>query len=99
LSDQPVDLDKHRGMTAQKRTDIRRVLAGVEANARILREQQQELEVQLLSMPASSWPDAAAKARYVLGLYAATLGVQDQQHRKLVDAVLADFARLSDEHR
>jgi len=30
MSDIPVDLDKHRGMAAQKATDIRRVLADVE---------------------------------------------------------------------
>jgi hypothetical protein len=28
MNDNPVDLDKHRGMAAQKATDIRRVLAG-----------------------------------------------------------------------
>jgi len=33
MSEPPIDLDKHRGMAAQKATDIRRVLADVEANA------------------------------------------------------------------
>ena len=31
MTDQPVDLDKHRGMAAQKATDLRRALAEVEA--------------------------------------------------------------------
>ena len=97
MTDDPIDLDKHRGMAAQKATDIRRVLAEVEANAKILRDQRQELEAQLLANPATSWPEAAAKARYVLNLYAKTLGAQDTQHRRLVDAVLADFARLTGE--
>jgi hypothetical protein len=91
----PVDLDKHRGMAAQKATDIRRVLADVEANAKLLRMRTIELETQLLAVPAASWPEAAAKARYILNLYAASLDNQDSQHRKLVTAVLADFDRLS----
>jgi hypothetical protein len=38
MSDTPIELDKHRGMAAQKATDIRRVIAEVEANATVLRE-------------------------------------------------------------
>ena len=97
MTDTPVDLDKHRGMKSQKATDIRRVLAEVEANAKVLRDRQGILESQLLSTPAASWPEAAAKARYVLNLYAADLAPADTHHRDLVAAVLADFAKLSDE--
>jgi hypothetical protein len=97
MSDKPVDLDKHRGMASQKATDIRRVLADVEANAKLLRDRQRILEGQLLSTAATSWPEAAAKARYVLNLYAAGLAPSDTHHRDLVAAVLADFARLSGE--
>jgi hypothetical protein len=97
VSDNPLDLDSHRGMAAQKATDIRRILADVENNARDLRDRQGILENQLLSDPAGSWPEAAAKARYVLNLYIAGLPVSDTRHRDLVAAVFADFARLSDE--
>jgi hypothetical protein len=97
MNDTPVDLDKHRGMAAQKATDIRRVLADVEANAKLLRDRQGAVEIQLLAVPATSWPEAAAKARYVLNLYAAELVPADTRHRDLVAAVLADFARLSGE--
>jgi hypothetical protein len=97
MTDTPVDLDKHRGMASQKATDIRRVLAEVEANAKIQRDRQGILESQLLSTSAASWPEAAAKARYVLNLYAAGLAPTDSHHRDLVAAVLADFVRLSDE--
>ena len=96
MTDKPLDLDKHRGMAAQKATDIRRVLVDVETNARELRDRQRALENQLLSVPAVSWPEAAAKARYVLNLYAAGLAPVDTHHRDLVAAVFADFARLSD---
>jgi hypothetical protein len=93
----PIELDKHRGMAAQKATDIRRVLADVEANAKLLRDKQGVVEIQLLAVPAASWPEAVAKARYVLNLYAAGLAPTDTHHRDLVTAVLADFTRLSGE--
>jgi hypothetical protein len=96
VSDKPLDLDKHRGMAAQKATDIRRALAEVENNARQLRQRQEVLESQLLAVQAASWPEAAAKAKYVLNLYAAELAPGDAHHRDLVAAVFADFARLTD---
>ena len=98
MSDEPLDLDRHRGVAAQKATDIRRILAEVENNARSLRGRQGILESQLLAVPAASWPEAAAKARYVLNLYAAELAPADTHHRDLVEAVLADFARLANEN-
>ena len=97
MNDVPVDLDKHRGMAAQKATDIRRVLADVETNAKLLRDRQSVVENQLLAAPATSWAEAAAKARYVLNLYAAQLSPADTHHRDLIAAVVADFARLSGE--
>src|SRR5689334_23588292 len=95
MSETPIDLDSHRGMAAQKATDIRRVLAEVEANAKLLRERQGALELELLAVPATSWLEAVAKARYVLNLYAASLAPTDTRHRDLVAVVLADLTRLS----
>jgi hypothetical protein len=60
VSDKPLDLDKHRGMAAQKATDIRRILAEVENNAKALRDRQGIFENQLLSVPAASWPRATS---------------------------------------
>ena len=80
VSDKQLDLDKHRGMAEQKATDIRRILADVENNAKDLRDRQGILENQLLSAPAASWPEAAAKARYVLNLDAAWLAPADTHH-------------------
>src|SRR5258708_12294716 len=73
MNDIPIDLDKHRGMAAQKATDIRRVVADVETKAKLLRDHQGEVEIQLLAVPAVSWIQAPAKARYVLNLYPAPL--------------------------
>jgi hypothetical protein len=97
LTDPPVDLDKHRGMAAQKATDIRRVLSEVEANAKLLRETQSVVESQLLAVPAANWLEAVAKARYVLNLYSASLAPSDTHYRDLITAVLADLDRLSGE--
>ena len=97
MTDTPIDLDKHRGMAAQKATDIRRVIADVEANAKLLRDKQGVVEIQLLAEPAMSWPEAVAKARYVLNLYSASLPPTDTHHRDLVAAVLADLTRLAGE--
>jgi hypothetical protein len=97
MTDEPLDLDKHRGMAAQKATDLRRALAEVESNAKNLRDRQARFESQLLSVPATSWPEAAAKARYVLNLYAAGLSPEDSHHRDLVAVILEDFARLARE--
>jgi hypothetical protein len=95
MADEPLDLDSHRGMTAQKSTDLRRALAEIENHARELRERQAEIEHHLLSFPAASWPEAAAKARYVLKLYAVGLAPEDTRHRDLVAAILEDFDRLA----
>ena len=97
MNDEPLDLDKHRGMAAQKATDLRRSLSEIENNARELRDRQSHLESQLLSVPATSWPEAAIKARYILNLYAAGLSSEDTRHRDLVAAILDDFARLAHE--
>ncbi|HSH99211.1 MAG TPA: hypothetical protein VLA02_01320 [Reyranella sp.] len=95
MTDKTVDLDKHRGMAAQKATDLRRLLGEVEANAKALRLRQDELEAQLASAPAASWTEAGEKARYLLGLYADTLPAEDTRRRQLVVAVLEDFERLT----
>ena len=97
MTDEPIDLDQRRGMSAQKATGLRRLLAEVESNERSLRLRQDELETQLLSSPAANWHDAAEKARYLLNLFAATLGAQDPRRQKLIAAVLADFKRLAGE--
>ena len=97
MTDIPIELDKHRGMAAQKATDIRRVIADVEANAKLLRDKQGAVEIEILAAPASSWPEAVAKVRYVLNLYSAGLAPTDTHHRDLVAAVLADLNRLSAE--
>lgn len=94
MTDKPVSLDGQRGMAAQKATEIRRMLAEVEANEVGLRSRQEELEAQLLAAPASTWPEASDKARYLLKILAASPEGRDPRRRKLIGAVLKDFDRL-----
>lgn len=95
MTDEAIELDLSRGMAAQKATDLRRLVAEVEANQQALRARQDELERQLVAAPASNWIDAAEKARYLLTLFAATPAAQDPRRQKLIAAVLEDFARLA----
>lgn len=37
MTDKPIDLDRYRGLVAQKATDLRRLLAEVEADGTALR--------------------------------------------------------------
>jgi hypothetical protein len=94
MTDKTIDLDQHRGMAAQKATELRRLLADVDANAKALRLRQDELEAHLLAAPATNWQDAADKARYLLNLFGATRAAEDPRRQKLIAAVLADFKRL-----
>jgi hypothetical protein len=97
MPDKPVDLDEHRGMAAQKATEIRRRLHEVQTDQEALRQSQVEFEKFLVAAPAMTWPEAAAKARYVIQLYAATVEAQDERRRTLIASVLADLTRLADE--
>jgi hypothetical protein len=94
--DEPVDLDEHRGMAAQKQTEIRRLLHEVQANQSALRERMEEIETVMVAADAMTWPEAAAKARYLIQLYAATPDARDPRRQKLIAGVLADLARLSE---
>ncbi|MGB8273940.1 MAG: hypothetical protein WCF16_01580 [Alphaproteobacteria bacterium] len=96
MTDDPVDLDQHRGMAAQKSTEIRRRLQEVQDDQAALRDRQEEFEKFLLAVPATTWPEAAAKARYLIQLFAATPDAQDPRRKKLIASALDDLARLTD---
>lgn len=95
MTDKPIDLDQHRGMAAQKATELRRLLAEVASNEKALRLRQDELEAHLIAAPAADWVEAAEKARYLLTFLQTAPAAQDPRRQKLIAAVLADFDRLS----
>jgi hypothetical protein len=95
MTEKPVDLDQHRGMAAQKATDLRRLLTEVAANQQALRVTQDQLEAQLIAAPATTWEEVADKVRYLLSVFGATSSGQDPRRQTLINAVLDDFNRLS----
>lgn len=97
MTEKTIELDRHRGMAEQKATELRRLVADVEANEKALRLRQDELEAHLLAAPAANWQEAAEKAAYLLNLFGTTFAAQDPRRQKLIAAVLADLRRLSDE--
>jgi len=97
MADNPVDLDERRGMAAQKATEIRRQsLHQFQADQEALRSRQEELEKLLLAAPAETWPEAAAKAQYLIHLFAATPQAQDPRRKELIAHALDDLTRLCD---
>jgi hypothetical protein len=94
MTQPPISLDRHRGMAAQKATELRRLLVEVAADQEALRGRQMALEAQLIAAPATSWAEAAEKARYLLKLFAATPLAQDPRRRMLIASALKDFRRL-----
>ena len=95
MTKQTIELDMRRGMAAQKATELRRLMSEVSANEELLRSRQKQLEEQLLATPATTWADAADKARYLLSLYASSPAAQDPRRQMLIARVLEDFVRLS----
>lgn len=94
MVDKPTSLDAHRGMIAQKATDLRRLCAAVEADQAALRGRQADLEGMLSDVPAADWAEAVTKARYLLGLMSESPVAADPRRRKLIAQVLADFDNL-----
>src|SRR5690349_17238463 len=91
MVEETTNLDEHRGMMAQKATELRRLRAEVEADQAALRARQQELEVLLAAAPATNWAEAVEKARYLLDLFSQTAEGDDPHRRTLIGRVLADF--------
>jgi len=96
MADTPIALDQHRGLAAQRATDIRRRLAEVDADRAALRQRRSELEKFLVAAPATSWREAAEKARYLLTILAETSAGREPRRQKIIEGVLEDFRRLAE---
>ena len=100
MTDNPVELDEHRGMAAQKSTEIRRRLHEVQADQAALRRRQEDFERHALAASSTTWAEAAAEAaaeaRYLILLFAETSEAKNPRRKELIAKVLDDLARLSD---
>jgi len=95
MADDTVDLDAHRGMAAQHETELRRQALEIQRDQELLRKRQTHLEAMFLSSPATTWPEAADKASYLIQRLLDLSCTQDQRLIKLVESVSEDFRRLS----
>lgn len=89
-----VELDLHRGMVAQKATELRRLVREVADDRARLEARQETLEKFLVAAPAATWKEAAEKTRYLLSLFAATSEAQDPRRKTLIANLLTDIERL-----
>ncbi len=97
MTDDPVELDEHRGMAAQQQTEARRShLARFQAEREAMLARQEELENLLVAEPAETWAEVAAAAQYLIQLYALTSEAQDQRRKELIERTLEDLTRFSD---
>jgi hypothetical protein len=48
-------------------------------------------------MPATTWPEAAAKAEYLIRLLADKVEAQDTVRQKLISSSLEELARLAED--
>ena len=97
MTDDPVELDKHRGMNAQQQTEARRLqLNKFQAEQEAVRLRQEELESLLVAAPAETWSEVAAAAQYLIQLLATTSEGQNERRKELIARTLDDLARLSD---
>ena len=97
MTDDPVELDKHRGMAAQQQTEERRLhVDRFRAEQDAVRLRQEELERLLIAAPAKTWTEVAAAAQYLIQLLATTSEGQNERRKELIARTLEDLARLSD---
>ena len=93
--DKPVDIDKHRDAEAQKATEARRQrLEDIQNDPDNQHNREQELEKLLLADPAETWPEAAARARFLIKLFAETAEAQEARYTELIAYALDDLSRM-----
>jgi len=95
MTNQAIRLDGRRGEADRQAIDLRRLALAVEADRDAMKLRRDELETQLIAAPGTSWPQAAEKARYLIGLLAGTAAARDPRRKKLIANTLDDFQRLS----
>lgn len=95
MTDDPIDLNEHRGMADQKATDVRRRHRHqFQADQAALQRRQEEFNRPILAAPPEAWPEAAATARNHLQLSASGATAQDPTPKELIAHVLDDLTRL-----
>jgi hypothetical protein len=97
MTSDPVDLNERRELTSRKSVRLRHSLRELQADRESLRESQDELENLLVDTPSTAFADTAARAGYLLGLFAETAEAQHPRRQVLIDQVRTDLQRICDE--
>jgi hypothetical protein len=88
-----IDLDGRRGMAAQLATERRRLSRAIAVDQGEIRARREAMEKQLFAAPATEWPEAIDKMRYLLMLLGEISG--DPRVHRMIQSVLADCERLA----
>jgi hypothetical protein len=96
MTTEPIQLDPRRGLAAQRDTLQRRRRHDVAADQAALKLRHDELEKFLLRAPASSLLEVAAKAKYLIQLFASTAEAQQPHRQALIAASLNELNALFD---
>jgi hypothetical protein len=97
---EPADLDQRRDAAGLMGVEMRRhALEGFEADREARRTRDADLEAQMLAGPSETWPDAAARAIYLLRLLAPCAEAQDRRIARLLERAVIDLDWLSREDR
>ena len=94
MTDEPVELDSHRGMNAQRHTVVRRRLQEVKADQAAIRIRKDDLEMHLHASPATTLLEIAAKAKYLLQLFASTAEAKHPRRQDLIASSLKEIDAL-----
>jgi hypothetical protein len=97
MTNEPVELDEHRGMNAHKDTETRRRFRDVRIGQAALLDRQADLERFLIAAPSRNCVEASAKARYLIELFAGTAEAQDARRQRLIAIVLDAMTRRSND--
>jgi hypothetical protein len=81
-------------MVARKSAEMRRQLTAADTGHAAPRAGHEELVHLLLTVPATAWVEALAKARYLLVLFAQTPAAKGPRRARPVADVFAGFGRL-----
>lgn len=96
MSDQPVNLDERRGLSARTSVESRRSFLEFQAQQVALRRRRQEIEGLLAAGPAKNWREAVTAARFLIAQFAATHDARDARCQLLIQTTLNDLGRLTD---
>ena len=92
MTDRTIELDSHRGMAAQKATELRRLLSEVAAGPGAAQGAPGRAgEGARRRSRLETWADAVEKARYLLSLFAATAEAEDPRRKTLIETPPGGF--------